>query len=97
MSKGFDMAGPIEHIRQTLVDRIRQIIDDHRADGRATDAGLSCSCGAKGLTDQPLHVAEQIVDGLGLKPHSIDEAKKQIRYATASLDWELTKLEGAEC
>jgi hypothetical protein len=59
------MAGPIEHIRQTLVDRIRQIIDDHRADGRAADAGLTCSCGAKGLTDHPLHVAEQIVDGLG--------------------------------
>ena len=65
-------------------------------DGRAADAELTCSCGAEGLTDHPLHVAEQIVDGLGLKPHSIDEAKKQIRYATASLDWELTKLEGAE-
>ena len=95
MSKGLDMAGPIEHIRQTLVDRIRQIVDDHRAHGRAADAQLTCSCGAEGLTDHPLHVAEQIVDGLGLKPQSIDEAKKQIRYATASLDWELTKLEGA--
>ena len=96
MSKGLDMAGPIEHIRQTLVDRIRQIVDDHCADGLGADAGLTCSCGAEGLTDHPLHVAEQIVDGLGLKPHSIDEAKKQIRYATASFDWELTKLEGAE-
>ena len=91
------MAGPIEHIRQPLVDRIRQIIDDHRPNGRASDAGLTCSCGAEGLTDHHRHVAEQIVDGLGLKAHRIDEAKKQIRYATASLDWELTKLEGAEC
>jgi hypothetical protein len=91
------MATPIEHIRQSLIDRIRQIIDDHRADGLGPDAGLTCSCGAEGLTDHPRHVAEQIVEGLGLKPHSIDEANKQIRYATASLNWELTKLEGAEC
>jgi hypothetical protein len=27
----------------------------------------------------------------------IDEVKKQIRYASAWFDWELTKLEGSEC
>ena len=91
------MPDPIEHIRETLVDRIRRIIEDHRADGRAAKAGSSCSCGAEGITDHPLHLAEQIADGLGLKPHSIDEAKRKIQYVTASIDWELTKLEGAEC
>ena len=91
------MADPIEHIRQPLVERIRQIIDDHRVCGFGADARLTCSCGAEGLSDHPRHVAEQIVDGLGLKPHSIDEVKKRIRYTTASLNWELTKLEGIEC
>jgi|SRR5271167_4352330 len=98
------MADPIEHIRQLLVERIRQIIDDHRPDGLRTGGGLTCSCGAEGavvepkaLSDHPHHVAEQIVDGLGLKPHSIDEVKKRIRYTTASLNWELTQLEGIEC
>ncbi len=90
------MAGPIEHIHEALVDRVRQIIEDHQADVGIDGVGLSCSCGADDVLDHPLHLAEQIVDGLGLKP-SIDEAKKKIRYATASLDWELTKLEGAEC
>ena len=42
-------------------------------------------------------MAEQIVDGLGLKAEGIDEVKKRIRYASAWLDWELTTLEGAEC
>ena len=91
------MADPREHIRQSLIERIRQIIDNHRAGGLGPDARLTCSCGAEALSDHPRHVAEQIVDGLGLKPHSIDEVKKRIRYATASLDWELTQLEGAEC
>jgi hypothetical protein len=27
----------------------------------------------------------------------IDEVKKQIRYASAWFDWELTKVEGAAC
>ncbi len=91
------MAGPIEHIRQPLIDRICQIIADHRAGGLGPDARLTCSCGAQGLCDHPRHVAEQIVDGLGLEPHSIDEVKKRIRFASAWFDWELTKLEGAEC
>ena len=91
------MADPREHIRQSLIERIRQIIDNHRAGGLGPDARLTCSCGAEGLSDHPRHVAEQIVDGLGLKPHSIDEVKKRIRYASTWFDWELTQLEGAEC
>jgi hypothetical protein len=42
-------------------------------------------------------VAEQIVDRLALKPADVDEVKKRFRYASAWFDWELTKLEGAEC
>ena len=49
------------------------------------------------MSDHSRHVAEQILDRLGLEPASIDEAKKKIRYATAWLDWELTKAEGAQC
>jgi hypothetical protein len=51
----------------------------------------------EGISDHPRHVAEQIIDRLGLKPDNIDDVKQQIRYATAWFDWELTKLEGAEC
>lgn len=78
-----------------LIGRVREIIDGHRPTRDDSDA--SCSCGAEGLSDHPGHVAEQIVDRLGLTPEKVDEAKKQIRYATAWLDWELTKLEGAQC
>ncbi|HME78523.1 MAG TPA: hypothetical protein VKI00_23615 [Mycobacterium sp.] len=91
------MANPMEHIRRSLIERIRQIVADHRADGLGPDARLACSCGAQGLCDHPRHVAEKIVDGLALEPDSIDEVKNRIRYASAWFDWELTKLEGAEC
>ena len=53
--------------------------------------------GREGIPDHPRHVAEHIIDRLGLKPDNIDDVKQQIRYATAWFDWELTKLEGAEC
>jgi hypothetical protein len=74
-----------------LTGPLREIIEDHRASEE------SCSCGAEGLSDHSRHVAEQILDRLGLKPEAVDDAKKQIRYATAWLDWELTKIEGAQC
>ncbi|HYB80744.1 MAG TPA: hypothetical protein VED43_03645 [Mycobacterium sp.] len=90
------MADPLEHIHQQLVERVRQIIDDHRADGRWPDGRLPCSCGAEGLSDHPRHVADRILDGLGVKP-DVDEVKKRIRYVSAWFDWELTQLEGAEC
>jgi hypothetical protein len=80
-----------------LVEPIRQVIDGHRETGSGDESGVACSCGAKGLSDHPRHVAQQVVERLGLRPERIDDAKKHIRYATAWLDWELTKLEGAEC
>ena len=91
------MADPVEQIRHSLVERIRRIIDVHRAAGLGSDAESTCSCGAESLSDHPRHLAEQIVDGLALKPADIDEVKKRIRYASAWFNWELTKLEGAEC
>jgi hypothetical protein len=73
------------------------VVEEHRAVGQGEDAEASCSCGAKRLTDHSGHVAERILDRLGLEPETVDEAKKRIRYATAWLDWELTKAEGAQC
>jgi hypothetical protein len=85
------MADPIEQLRQKLLDRIARIIDDHRA----TSDGAACTCGADEFTGHSHHVAEQIAHELGLMP-SIDDVKKRIRYTSAVLDWELTKLEGAQ-
>jgi hypothetical protein len=80
-----------------LIRPIREIIDDHRPVRHADDSQASCSCGAEGLSDHSGHVAERILDRLGLKPETVDGAKKQIRYVTALFDWELTKIEGAQC
>ena len=90
------MAEPLEHFHQRLVERVGQIIDDHRPGDRGGDGTLTCGCGAEGLSDHPRHVAEKILDGLAVKP-DIDQVKKRIRYASAWFDWELTLLEGAEC
>ena len=76
---------------------LRGIIEDHRAVGNADDSGVSCSCGAEALSDHSGHLAERILDRLGLAPETVDDAKRQIRYATAWFDWELTKIEGAQC
>ncbi|ORW96468.1 hypothetical protein AWB92_05805 [Mycobacterium sp. IEC1808] len=80
-----------------LIAPIREIIEKHRAVQDVDDSGVSCSCGAEGLSDHSGHVAERILDRLRLKPEAIDDAKKKIRYATAWLDWELTIAEGAQC
>ena len=80
-----------------LTETIRQLIDSHRPTGHPDDAERSCSCGAHEISDHPRHVAEHVIDRLGLKPHNVDEVKQQARYATAWFDWELTKLEGAQC
>ncbi|OBI54514.1 hypothetical protein [Mycobacterium sp. E787] len=80
-----------------LTGPLREIIEGHRAVRRSGASQESCSCGADGLSDHSGHVAEQILDRLGLKPEAVDGAKKRIRYATAWLDWELTKMEGAQC
>jgi len=90
------MAEPSEHVHQRLIERVRQIINDHRTGGLGADGRLTCSCGAEGLSDYPRHMAEKILDGLAVKP-DIDEVKKRVRYASAWFDWELTQLEGAEC
>ncbi|HME74452.1 MAG TPA: hypothetical protein VKI00_02000 [Mycobacterium sp.] len=90
------MPDPAERIRHTLIERIRQIIDEHRASGDGDDAEVTCSCGTQGLSDYPRHLAEQIIDGLDLKAEATDHVKNQIRYATAWFDWELTELEGAQ-
>ncbi|MGZ5392482.1 MAG: hypothetical protein ACXWD3_11745 [Mycobacterium sp.] len=89
------MIDPIEQIRQKLVDRIALIIDHHHATGVDVGTDVACSCGAQGLSKHSRHVADQIVDQLGLKP-DIDEVKMRIRYASAMFDWELTRIEGAQ-
>jgi dihydrodipicolinate reductase len=90
------MTDPIAQIRQKLVDRIAQIIEHHHATGVDVGSGVACSCGAQGISQHSRHVADQIVDQLGLKPQ-IDEVEKRIRYASAIFDWELTQIEGAQC
>lgn len=89
------MPDPAERIRHTLIERIRQIIDEHRTSGDGGDAEVTCSCGKQGLSDYPRHLAAQIIEGLDLKAEATDHVKNQIRYATAWFDWELTKLAGA--
>ncbi|MEE6137896.1 hypothetical protein SKC41_16375 [Mycobacterium sp. 050128] len=80
-----------------LIRPTREVIEEHRAIGHVDDPRVSCSCGAKEVSDHSGHVAEQSLDRLSLKPESVDHAKNRIRYATAWLDWELTKAEGAQC
>jgi hypothetical protein len=60
------MTDPIEHIRRKLVDRISQIIDDHHATSIDVGSDVACSCGAQALPHHSRHVADQIVDQLGL-------------------------------
>ncbi len=80
-----------------LIGHLREIIKGYRGVRHSGAPEESCSCGAEGLSDHSGHVAEQILDRLGLKPESLDGARKRMRYATAWLDWELTKMEGAQC
>ena len=89
------MISPQQHVREKLAERIGRIVADHREiDG---DSDVVCSCGVHGLYDHSRHVADEIVDQLGLMPDVVDEAKRRIRYVSAVLDWELTKTEGAQC
>jgi hypothetical protein len=78
-----------------LVERIRRIIEQHREVDRADAPGVACGCRAKGLSDHPRHVAEEIVERLQLRPES-NKVRNEIRYASAWFDDELTKLEGTE-
>ena len=79
-----------------LIERIRLIIDHHRRDEDADSAGVTCRCGATALSDHARHVAEQIVDRLSLGPETVGGLTTRVRYVSAVLDDELTKLEGAE-
>lgn len=78
------MIDPIEHVRQ--------IIERHR-EGHGGDDGTGCDCGAEGLSDHSLRLAEDIVDRLGLTAESVSDPKKRIRYVSAWFDEELTKRE----
>src|SRR4029079_87574 len=75
---------------------IRQIIAHHRKDDRDDGARRSCGCGAEGLPDHSHHLAQEIVDRLGLTQESAGDRSSKIRYFSAWFDDELTKLEGAE-
>lgn len=83
-----------------LIAHIRDVIDRHRKRDCDDDAGVSCGCGARQLTDHPSHVAQAIVDRRGLRPESADTFKEavgdKVRYVSALFDEELTTLEGAE-
>ncbi len=79
-----------------IIDRIHQTISDHREDHQDNGVGIACRCGAEGLTDHSRHVAEQILERLGLGPELLSNVRKEIRYVSAWFDDELTRLEGAE-
>jgi hypothetical protein len=76
-------------------ERVRRIIEQHaRKNDEGADAG--CNCGATGLSDHTLHLAESIVDGLKLRQEAVGDLGKRLRYVSAVFDDELTKLEGAD-
>jgi hypothetical protein len=83
-----------------LIAHIREVIDQHGRRDCHDDGGLSCGCGATHLSDHSRHVAQAIVEGLGLRLESAGDVRKavseKVRYASALFDQELTVLEGAE-
>ena len=50
----------------------------------------------KGNHNTPRHLAQEIVDRLGLTQESAGDRSRKIRYVSAWFDDELAKLEGAE-
>ena len=60
------------------IKRDRYLIDGHRASDRDNDDGVACGCRADGLRDHSRHVAEQIVERLGLKPESVREVVNEL-------------------
>ena len=79
-----------------LIDRIREIIALHRVNDFTSATGHRCQCGAEELPDHSRHVAQEVVARLGLRPERATNVKEEIRYVSAWLDDELTKLEGAD-
>ena len=83
-----------------LIAHMSEVIDQHaKCDGR-DDGELRCGCRATGLSDHSSHVAQAIVDRLGLRWESAANIGKavsdKVRYVSALFDGELTVLEGAE-
>jgi hypothetical protein len=82
------------------IAHIRDAIDQHGKRDCHDDGGPSCGCGARHLSDHSGHVAQAIVDRLGLRRESTDNVGKavsdKVRYVSALFDEELTVLEGAE-
>ena len=64
------MTDPSEHLGQ--------IIDQHREHERNGGSGCCCGCGAEGLPDHSRHVAQAIVDRLGLTRESADDLSGKI-------------------
>jgi len=83
-----------------LIAHIRGVIDHHGKRDRNDNGGLSCGCGATHLSDHSGHLAQAIVNRLGLRPDSAENVRKavgdRVRYVSALFDEELTFLEGAE-
>jgi hypothetical protein len=83
-----------------LIAHIREVIDQHGMRDHHDDGALSCDCGATHLSDHSSHVAQAIVDRLGLRREAADNVRKavsdKVRYVSALFDEELTVLEGAE-
>ena len=50
----------------------------------------------KGDLISPRHLAQEIVDRLGLTQESAGDRSRKVRYVSAWFDDDLTKLEGAE-
>ena len=70
-----------------------RLLDHHRIDDERNTADVGCGCGAASLPDRSRHMAQQIVDSLGLRKEAVGT---EIRYVSAWFDDELRKLEGAE-
>jgi hypothetical protein len=79
-----------------LIEQIRKVIDCHPKENHGDNTGVTCGCGATGLSDHSRHVAEEIVNRLGPKSEFVGNVKRQARNVGALIDDELTKLEGAE-
>jgi hypothetical protein len=79
------MTDPVEHIRA--------ILEHHQIDEPSNIANVGCSCGVANLADHYRHIAQQLVNRLGLRREVVGN---ETRYVSAWFDDELTKLEGAE-
>ena len=76
-----------------LVEHIQEILERHRIDDRCNIHHVGCSCHVVDSAGHYRHVAQQIVDRLGLRREAVGN---ETRYVSAWFDDELTKLEGAE-